>query len=614
MLRSILYFILVLLIYPSKVSYAQNIQALEDSTSQDSTKISEKEIMEDIREFASKDNILSQVVEMLLVSKSEEANINPNTYSDHSYENNSGKTIRNIKVYVMDVFGPSINDPLDSAKSWVEKTGNALHIKSQKWLIKNQLLFKENHKLLPFRLSESERLLRSRDYVTDARIKVVPTEYQDSVDVSVIVEDVWSIEAIGNYDFNSHSWQLGLEDQNFVGSGADVKVALIKDDVADYDWEGAFTAENFLGKNIRGSVFKEITNLDQYYGFAITREFFSPVIHWAGGINMTRENIYRYYLINDSSRLMNSTFNRNEIWLGYATDFKKLTQRDKLQNEYIVAGSIQQLSYIKREEEFSHNLFYDRKLYLGSFGYSFRRYYKDRYVLALGRTEDIPTGTIISLIGGFEKGEFVDRRYFGLQTGYSTFNQDRGYFFAGLAAGAFRLQDQWEDGVIAANVLYFTPLSEIRNLRVRHFIFSRFAYVTDPLRHQEMLRINRDSGIRGFRADNTMGNKKMVFNYEINLYPPYQLLGFNMAFVGFADFAFLAQQHQTMLKSDFFHGYGIGFRFRNDNLIFRSIQILFGFYPNGNHVGSSQFSIFEQERDYYQFNDFRYPKPDVIRY
>ncbi len=167
---------------------------------------------------------------------------------------------------------------------------------------------------------------------------------------------------------------------------------------------------------------------------------------------------------------------------------------------------------------------------------------------------------------------------------------------------------------MGGRLLYFSPLLQLGRSKIRSFVTHRFSYVNDPYNYQQVLEINRTLGIRGFGAPNTWGNKKMVLNIETNLYPSFTYLGFRFALITFADFALLANKNQTFASADFFHGYGIGLRFRNEHLIFPAVQVQFGYYPNARQYNASPLSVFEQPNSYYRFDYFNYPKPGIIEF
>ena len=60
-----------------------------------------------------------------------------------------GKIIRNIDVFRLDVFGPTLTDTTYKAKKWIEKFGNNTHINTRKFIIKNNLFFSSGDTIDP---------------------------------------------------------------------------------------------------------------------------------------------------------------------------------------------------------------------------------------------------------------------------------------------------------------------------------------------------------------------------------------------------------------------------------------------------------------------------------
>jgi hemolysin activation/secretion protein len=55
--------------------------------------------------------------------------------------------------------------------------------------------------------------------------------------------------------------------------------------------------------------------------------------------------------------------------------------------------------------------------------------------------------------------------------------------------------------------------------------------------------------------------------------------GFRFAFFGFADFSFLSGTNQTLENGNGLSSIGLGVRIRNDNLVFKTFQLRFGYFP-----------------------------------
>ncbi|RZK46127.1 MAG: hypothetical protein EOO59_19790, partial [Hymenobacter sp.] len=111
-------------------------------------------------------------------------------------EQHNFKVVRRVTITPFDAFGYSLNDSLRQPRTFVEKTGNAVHIRTARSRIRQLLLFRPGEPLLPQALAESERLLRQTDELLDARVLVnEQTATRDSVDILVYTTDVFSITA-----------------------------------------------------------------------------------------------------------------------------------------------------------------------------------------------------------------------------------------------------------------------------------------------------------------------------------------------------------------------------------------------------------------------------------
>ena len=135
-------------------------------------------------------------------------------------------------------------------------------------------------------------------------------------------------------------------------------------------------------------------------------------------------------------------------------------------------------------------------------------------------------------------------------------------------------------------------------------------HIANPIMPQDILNINNEGGIRGFSDNNLMGTKKLVLNYEADIFVPLKFLGFKLAFITFADFGLISSYNTSLFTSKLYQGYGLGFKIKNEHFIFPVFQFMFGFYPistNGEH-----FNMFSQNSLYYHLNKFQALIPSVI--
>ena len=573
-------------------------------------------VVQSVKEYSEKDGFFSKLVKGVLVNDDIKEPANALSGRDVKLiKKFTGKIIRNIQVDVLDVFGASVDDPYDSIRTWFQDRGNSLHMKTHEWLIKNKLLFSEGFILLPYDIHESERIIRQSPYVYDVRI--IPqkiSDNSDSVDIMVYVQDIWSMNGGVSYNPGSKSGNVAFNDLNFLGFGNEFKGGpkFNKELNHGWDWDGSYTVDNIKRTFISANVYYLSQRDRQQYGFRIGRDFFSPVIEWGGGLGQQWQNTKYPYLIDHNGLAETARYNQQDYWLGYAFDLKPFDTADGYQNRFNVAGRITRTVFSQKPEFDTMNVFQNTTFYLGRIGYSVRTYYTDNYIFGLGKTEDIPLITMVELLFGVEQGANSSRPYLGIKTGYSFYEEHLGYFYGGVQNGAFKSNGKWLSRTSIIETLFFSDLLGTGRYRWRHYIGSRYSYTYDPLRPQDILNINNDGGLRGFSDGELLGNKKLVLNYEADIFVPLKFLGFKLAIITFADFGLIASTNNSLFASRLYQGYGIGFRIKNENLIFPPIQIMFGFYPATPPSGGEHFAMFHQGALYYHLNQFQFSTPSIV--
>lgn len=581
-----------------------------DSTGQknDSLKLgNEEKLKGDLQELADKDNWFGNLLKGLFAFEERE-NGNGKNPSFKPFLQCAGKTIEKIEIVNYDAFtSPQETEP----NSWLEKTGNNLHVVTRGWIIRNQLLFREGDKVQPFLMSESERILRSRDYIYDAQIGIRPSPDSDNgVIVTVAAQDTWSITANASLDAKRNRGFLELTDFNFLGLGASLSATYKKNRFIEpgSSIEGSLLLDNLFNSHITTHLYKTSDYLRSTYGFSAGRDFISPVFKWAGGIKLDWTQRYDRLLEQDTFNLTRNQFNRQEIWVGYSTNLPAARNQSRLANELYAALSFRKSDFLQSPLTSVPN-YQDNFLWLASVGYASRQYHKTKYVTGLGRTEDIPSGSLFAITFGREEGTAVGKTYLGLQAGYSFYKNRFGYLSGEVRTGSFFYHDNPQEGLLSLEFLYFTPLVDLGRFKARNFLWVKGAHLRNPYLYDQLFNIRRDNEIRGFPAT-FMGARKFGFNYEINVYPPVRVLGFNFSVVGFADFLWMEPLRHNLRDFEFFKGFGLGFRIRNELLVFPSVQLVFGIYPHGG-IGSN-LGFFNQDRDFYRLNSFEFEKPSVL--
>ena len=132
---------------------------------------------------------------------------------------------------------------------------NRLHVMTQEDVVRNELLFQSGDPYDANILSESARLLRQRDHLSDATIQVISV-CNDAVDIEVVTQDVWSFtpEVSFNRFGGQDLYTIGIRDTNLFGTGSEWSIAIREDFdrrsvrtvVEDENWRGSRVAVSLL--------------------------------------------------------------------------------------------------------------------------------------------------------------------------------------------------------------------------------------------------------------------------------------------------------------------------------------------------------------------------------
>lgn len=590
----------------------------QDSTRTDTTiqKFDDR-VMENLRQMSERKTIMGKLLKAILVfdRAGEEVYGLDAELIEKEYEKHTYKIVRRIDFMGMKPFGYSVHDTARVPVNFFEKVGNSLHVRTGRGLIRNKLLFEVAAPLEPLALVESERLLRQTNYILDARIIVnEETTTADSVDVFVITKDIFSLGGSGSYTPSSGRGRITLRELNFLGQGHQVEGSYrfnLSNRPRPWEAVGFYSIENIGRTYISADMAYVDKNFYKEKSVYLRRDFFSTNTKYAGavGVNWTEERILLPPTTKDTiPRFANLGYNQQDIWLGRSFRFKSYNLGYEPRSRLIVGLRYTRTDYAIRPSD----SFQDNTLVMGSLGYSIRKYYKDRYLFGFGRTEDIPTGTLLSLTTGYENGDLRNRKYLGASLSLAKYQTDFGYLYAKASYGSFLRDGQWEQGVLQLETLYFTKLSEWGNWKLRQFIWGRGTWGINR-NPEELLSIDDENGLRGFRSNLLRGSRRVALNYEANLYTPFSLFGFKLATVVFADVAWLSAGNKSSpFKDAPYQGYGIGLRFRNEYLSFSTIQLSLSYYPNlPPNENIRAFRIFNTSRPYYDFQDFQFTRPGV---
>ena len=188
-----------------------------------------------------------------------------------------GLPIGTVDIHLSPVFDESNPDE----NNWLFRWVNHLHIDTNESVVREDLLTHEGDLFSAQKLEESERVLRTRGYLRNA--KIVPVgECTDKVDLQVQAREVWTlIPEIGySHKGGQSASRFGIKDRNFLGTGKSV----------------AFRRENEPERSSNVLLYKDVNFTDlhatldleygdtsdgQYYSFDLGRPFYALDTHWS---------------------------------------------------------------------------------------------------------------------------------------------------------------------------------------------------------------------------------------------------------------------------------------------------------------------------------------------
>lgn len=548
-----------------------------------------------------------------------EINKKPNVSPDN-YKRYQGKIIRNIEIKSLDPFGTQIQDTLLHNAGYLEKAGNKIHVSTTKRTVKSQLLFDKGDELDPLQLRESERLLRRQEYIRDARIVIVPlkNKSKDSVDVLVIVQDRWSLN--GSLGMSTTQSDFNITETNFLGTGSRITQGGKYDFNRNKftDWSGEFKDNNIRNTYIDGAIFYNTTPFLRSRGIYFDRTFYSPLTKWAGATGYTHYDRDLEYFRNDGTLIPAKLKNNiSELWVGRSFPLSNHSEADR-SSSVILSGRYMNNHYTDRPTKAldSFFVFQNQNLYLFSVGFSTRRYYKDRKIFRFGNTEDVPEGRMFSITFGKLDEETADYLYASLKVAAGQHVEGLGYVSGSAEYGTFYNNYIAQKGVFNFDGTYFSDLWTSGKWNMRQFIYLR---TTNGLNRApgEFITINGrgNEGLYGFNSSSVAGRNKSLIKFESIIYTPFNVAGFQIAAVVFAGFGKIGRNiYPTIKDQTIYQAYGVGFLIRKENIVFNTIRIALGYYPNIPAGSGAEYRFNPFGISNLNLRDYDITRPELINY
>lgn len=195
-------------------------------------------------------------------------------------ESLDGLPIIEISIENRDIFDLEREDQ----NLWIHRLANRLHINTQKETIAKQLLFDPRGQYNQQLIDETERLLRSRGYIHDARITAEEICGQ-GVKLTVTTVDNWTLTPSISFSRSGGETRTALEVQesNLLGLGTEVVILTESDEdrdsnafiYRDKNWLGDFKslkleiADNSDGHVYQVDTIRPFVKLDSRYAYSV---------------------------------------------------------------------------------------------------------------------------------------------------------------------------------------------------------------------------------------------------------------------------------------------------------------------------------------------------------
>lgn len=527
----------------------------------------------------------------------------------------NGKIIRTISIETLDPFGYSIRDESRVPRRGIDRFGNAIHVKTKVFTIRNLVLFKKNERCDSLLLKETERLIRSQRYIREVVVVPVPVATaSDSVDIKIRVLDSWTLIPNGSLSGNQSS--VKLTERNILGFGHQISGEI----------ENKFTPKEqaifaqYSVSNIKNSFvrldldYSNEYNNDSRRSLAINRPFYSVVARNAGGFQIENRRYTEFFPVADTLIGVPTKYEYVDYWYGHAFKINGENTFDQKTTNLILAYSYNRKAYLLQPSSVFDptNFFATEKNSIGYIGISNQRFYQDKFIFNYEITEDIPYGENMALILGYQNKADRSRWYSGISISNGK-KYTFGYLSTFMQWGSFYTKGVTEQTAFKVGFNYFSPLLYIGNWKLRQFIKPTYIWGNNrDSSFKDQLTLNNYYGIEGFNNRLT-GTQKWLVSLQTQTYIPGSWNGFRFSPYLNVSMGSLANKN-ALLDSKVYSKFSIGVQINNDYLVFNSFQISLSYYPSIPFEGDNLLKTNSFENTDLTISDFQLGKPAYIRY
>ncbi|MFQ5348900.1 MAG: hypothetical protein ACE5EG_00495 [Thermoanaerobaculia bacterium] len=435
--------------------------------------------------------------------------------------------IGRVILRIGDVFDE--DDPEENKR--VFRFVNSLHIKTRARVIREDLLFGEGDAYDRRLLDESERILRTRDYLYDAEIE--PVGYADGeVDVEVRTRDVWTLT--GGVGFGRAGGEndvtVSLRDENFLGTGKELGVKHVSG-VDRTTSEVVFREDTLLGTRVKTELSLSFNSDGGRYLLNLWKPFYALNARRTARLTiLDEERIDPQFERGEKVSELGHKIEFYEAYWGLSTGlrdgsahrwtFGVTHDRDR----FFAVGGTADTTPIPPERSFSRPWI--------DYEWIQDRFVEMKDLEKIARTEDINLGTRVRARLGWASTAFGATDDLAV----ISFSASRGFrpgkrmlLFSDNALGARTGSEQFDSVGASSRFRFYW-----RNWG-QHTLFAELqGDLVDNLDPERQLTIGGDSGLRGYPLRFEEGNRRVLFSVEQRFFTGWEI--FKLANVGAAVF------------------------------------------------------------------------------
>lgn len=446
----------------------------------------------------------------------------PSVPAKVSAPDRAGYVIRSITIDAQNVFNPQ--NPEESGA--VGRVGNSIHITTREQVVRWELLFKEGDPYNEELISESERNLRKRSYLSEVIIESHFSDEDKMADIIVHTRDQWSMIVGLTFGGTSENSSAGLDigDKNLLGMGQSLNYSF-RTGTAGYSHNYGYRNSNLLGSRYDLWLENRLKSDEVLYTAQLDQPFYSLSTRDALGVGYTRTD-------HAEPGLAWTTW-RSTGYYGQATILE-----DFILRAYIRLSFGEEVS---REGVGSNNVLRDNKILIAgdilNHPYDFA---EERYIDKFRRVEDIPLGATYTFSVGPRLMAFGSTSTeVSSSLGVTKWRQffERDYLFLSVALA--KNDDNFNNAYADLTLRYY-----LRRYEYQTFVARFQSSYSESINNR--FKLGGTNGLRGYKVDEFVGRNQVLFNLEDRIFTYKTWLSgiFEPGFVLFADFGNTWNDHE----------------------------------------------------------------------